>query len=140
MLHRVTLLCLQQPLQVDFIRLLREDWKVWETWKELKSHCVNGTMNKTDVVKKCSEEGISPGTLMSSPNILWKLYSFEVAEQLMIDEFHNMGEGHANIFQSLFEGFTPEAEKVIEAVWSDPNVWDPLKGGMSSHSVYLVLS
>lgn len=114
---------------MDFTDELRQDWEVKQAWEGLRKHCVEGTMTVKDLLAKCSEEGISVGSLSSPPNILWELYAFEMALQLLVDEFHNLAEGHGHILYNLFQAFTPAAERVIEPVWNDPNTWDPLKTG-----------
>jgi len=108
---------------------VREDWKVKETWEDLAEHYRKGTLTKSAIDTKCSEEGVSRGTLDSPVNIFWDLYSFEVARQLMVDAFHNLPEGHGNILCNLFSSFTPAAEVVVERVWNDPQTWDALKKG-----------
>lgn len=111
------------------MRHLRVDDEVWQEWRELATAFRSKSMNDKEIREKCSERGISYGSLSSPPNILWELYSFDVALQLLVDEFHNLAEGHGNILLEFFLALTPKAEEVVEAAWNDPNIWDPLKSG-----------
>lgn len=107
----------------------RQDEATHETWKSLKRELESDLENKwASVAKKCSKEGINIQSLLSGPNWLWELLSFASTRQLVVDIFHNLHEGHCNEFYKFFRIFTPEAKRLTQANWNDPNLWSPDKG------------
>jgi len=59
-------------------------------------------------------------------NLLWGLKGFDTTRHLLIDFFHQLGEGHGEIFYNLFSMWDTSVRVVIQAAWDDPETWHPL--------------
>lgn len=107
----------------------RDDSVTKRMWKKLKKGLDRGRTSLSQLKKLCTKYAINMLSLQSPPNVLRDLQSFDTRKQLAFDEFHNVGEGHANVaYKDVCPLFTPEAEAVIQACWEDPTLWDPSTG------------
>ena len=118
-------------MQVDLNKLeYRDDRLSHSKWRKLRARfldsAVNGKRGITKILEDCSKAGINVGSLVSPPNLLWELASFDTTTQLLVDEFHNLAEGHAQIFYAyFFDALSKDAQKLVQVVWNDPETWEP---------------
>lgn len=99
-------------------------------WKKIRDDFVKGRESVASIIRRCQEAGIPPACVqgIAPPSLLHELRFFDFSSQLLIDAFHNWGEGHCGLFVDLFDYFSSEAEERIRIAWEDRQLWDPSTG------------
>ena len=105
----------------------RDDGVAESQWRRVKQD-LEDRKPAAQVRRDCSRLAINRKCLSSPPNILWEFLAFSTVLQLVVDIFHNIHEGHANLLYGMFRVFTAFASVLIKASWNDPEVWDPSTG------------
>lgn len=75
--------------------------------------------------------GVCHTSLLSPPCLAWELLSPAATRSTVVDEFHNLAEGHAKLFCK--EALPLFAEDVLQSLtqrWSDTSLWDPFISGI----------
>ena len=119
--------CFGPQLDLDDPAVLRDDRAASSAWQKLKRD-VEEKRSSTQISKECSKVSINCKSLSSPANILWELLCFNTIYQLVVDVFHNLHEGHANLLYGFFRVLTSFAMSYIKAAWEDNDLWDPDTG------------
>ena len=102
-----------------------------ERWQSLAQRYQANPGHLGALVKEAKQLGLDPTSFQGENptcNLLYDLNFFNGPQQLVVDVFHNMNEGHCNLLYDFFRVLTPFAEERVKVAWEDDYVWDPTVG------------
>lgn len=116
-------LCGLAQVDVYSLKHQRDDRDTRVIWEREGRHVTDTFPPPSDLFTEC---GISHTSVLSPPCLSWKLLSTAAPRNTVVDEFHNIAEGHATLFCEF--GLPLFADDVLRGVgrrWTDPTLWEP---------------